>query len=593
MAINYTKDGVEYSTSGNAAPPPGATNIVNSGTGGYIGGKPNDSAQPITYSNGQYSVGGKSYGIDNGATPKANPTAITPTTPQANPATAIQPEAQNPATSTLPTMDQANAQFMKDNPQYGYNGQANPSVMTPEMTSQLEKNKFRQSFEAIKAAGTPMTDNAGDASAVVQKATSAINQDNTKPSVVGPIMETDSNFDSILTNYDKFFSPTQQKTSLLQEYQSMSKNLGLDTKNAELIDAKKVIDGTEDDIRLEVEKAGGFATDSQVQALANSRNKSLIKNYNYLLESRDSAMTQLNTMMNLTIQDRQMATAEFDRKLNFAFKVQDYKDKALNNAREAFNNIAKTVGYDGLLASLGGNSGAISRVESTLGLGQGGLNALASGSIAKREVAAPTIKSINGQDMQWNPKTGKWDQPAVAGGAMGGAKATPNLINPSTGAVDPRSQLSQIIKNSGAKTDDKLKLTGSVVSVLQDFADANKGGTFEGLGAGQIIPGLFLGQKGQSNRTALSALEGTVESWMTGASVSDDQQKRIKSQLVPKAGDSDKQVKNKVNALANYMMSFTAGQLATQGIDFKPQPIDFFAPVVVPGPDGKEYEIVN
>lgn len=242
---------------------------------------------------------------------------------------------------------------------------------TAEQNNQL-LNKFKQALPGLQASGQVPT-SAGDANAAVQRGVGAVNQDAVQPSIMGNIMETDKSFDSILTEYDKFHSPIQQKKSLIDEYKGLSDSLGINKINTDLIDAKRIIEGTEDDVRLEVEKAGGFATDSQVVALSNARNKSLIKNYNYLLESRDSAMTQLNTMMNLTIQDRQMAEAEFDRKMNYAFKVQDYKQKAISDAREGFNNYIKTAGADSFLASMVGNASSIARAENILGYPPGGL----------------------------------------------------------------------------------------------------------------------------------------------------------------------------------------------------------------------------
>jgi len=199
-------------------------------------------------------------------------------------------------------------------------GQVSPTFLPPAVNS-AGGNKYQQALDTVKSSGLAAPTSGGLASASIQQAMKGVPQDPAQGNVVGQIMDTDSNFDSILTGYDDFFSPPKQKQSLVQEYQSMLKASGIQSINESLIDAKRVIEGTEDDIRLEVEKAGGFATDSQVQALAIGRNKSLIKNYNYLLESRDNAMTQLNTMMNLTVQDRQAAQAEFDRKLNYAFNI--------------------------------------------------------------------------------------------------------------------------------------------------------------------------------------------------------------------------------------------------------------------------------
>jgi hypothetical protein len=199
-----------------------------------------------------------------------------------------------------------------------------------------------------------------------------------EPSPLTDVVETDTNFDSIFAQFDDYFSPPKQKQSLLQEYKGLEKSLGINALNEELLNSKRIIEGTEDDIRSEVQAVSGFATDSQVMALANARNKSLVKNYNYLLESRDSAMTQLNTMMNLSIQDRQMAEQEFDRKMNFAFKVAEFKDRAVNNAREAYNNVIRNVGYAGLYKSLQQDPSSIPVVEKTLGMKAGQLQGLAS-----------------------------------------------------------------------------------------------------------------------------------------------------------------------------------------------------------------------
>lgn len=194
------------------------------------------------------------------------------------------------------------------------------------------------------------------------------------PSLLGDIMGTDGNFDSILTSLDEFMSPMNQRTSLLEEYKKLSSSLGIEGMNEELIDAKRIIEGTEDDIRAEVTSVGGFATDSQVQALANARNKSLIKNYNYLLESRDNAMQQLDTMMDLTIADRDAAQKEFDTKLNFAFKVAEFKERATNNARDTYLTLGEKMGWDTVIASASPYEQSL--IQKTLGISGSALQSL-------------------------------------------------------------------------------------------------------------------------------------------------------------------------------------------------------------------------
>lgn len=294
------------------------------------------------------------------------PTAAIPptTTPQAD---AIQ---QDPATQPPAQPNTNLAQAIAGKGSALTSAEMNDPAALNDLAS-----RYKTGLANVQAQGLQPATTQGQASTAIQSALPGPQSES--PSVIGDIMETDSNFDSILTMYDEFMSPQTQKVSLVEEYQQMSKSLGIEGMNAELLNAKRIIEGTEDDIRSEITAVGGFGTESQVLALANARNKSLIKNYNYLLESRDSAMTQLNTMMNLSVQDRQMAEAEFDRKMGFAFKVAEFKERAVSNARSNFNTIVSKVGYKGLLDSLNGNLYDQRVAEQTLGIAPGGLNKLA------------------------------------------------------------------------------------------------------------------------------------------------------------------------------------------------------------------------
>lgn len=274
-------------------------------------------------------------------------------------------------------------------------------------------SKYSEALKKLQASGQLASQDAGTGKMM---AAGMVDTPVQPVSPLGGIMETDTNFDSIFTNLDKYMEPLQQKKSLLQEYQGLSKSLGINSINEELIDAKKIIEGTEDDIRAEVTAAGGFATDSQVLALSNARNKSLIKNYNVLLESRDNAMTQLNTMMNLTMEDRKAAEAEFDRKMDFSFKIAEFKQKAKDNATSQFNKVVENVGYAGLLASTNGNAYEQSIIEKTLGLGVGGLAKLATTPGEK------DLQFVSGTDNQpmgyFDKNTGKFTK--LGGGGSGG-----------------------------------------------------------------------------------------------------------------------------------------------------------------------------
>jgi len=195
--------------------------------------------------------------------------------------------------------------------------------------------------------------------------------------LVDNTLQQDPIMTGILDAFTELMSPESQRDSLLSEYQGLVKASGIDSINEELVNTRRIIEGTEDDIRSEVTATGGFATDSQVMALSSSRNKSLIKNYNSLLETRANLETSLDRMMTFSLEDRKMASDRFTQQLNFGFRVAEFQRIAQRDAKEDYNNIVRQVGYDGLLNSLGNDPYQIGIAEQTAGLPSGSLKGLA------------------------------------------------------------------------------------------------------------------------------------------------------------------------------------------------------------------------
>jgi hypothetical protein len=239
-----------------------------------------------------------------------------------------------------------------------------------------KNNRFKQGYDAAKSSGEPAPVNAGDARTGVTKHVPAPTAA-PEPTVMDGLLQADPMLGQIYKNFQDYMSPQNQRASLTDTYKQMLKDSGVQELDTELLNMKNVIDGTEDDIRNEVTKAGGFATDSQVMALTNSRNKQLVKNYNTLLETRNSKQEYVSTMVGLAAQDRQAADSQFDRAMNFSMQIMSYKDKMKTNAANSYNNIIAKVGYDGLAKMTGGDPYYMSMIEDTLGLGAGGLKQLA------------------------------------------------------------------------------------------------------------------------------------------------------------------------------------------------------------------------
>lgn len=250
-----------------------------------------------------------------------------------------------------------------------------PLAGSPNAGSQDLKQKYDTSFQAGAPAGTNL-DKQGPAMAGIQSVqppqrdTTPI--DNFYDEAENPVIK------GMLDQFAEMMSPPKQSETLMAQYQKLVKNSGLNEINAELINTKKIIEGTEDDIRAEVTAADGFATNSQVLAMASARNKSLIQNYNSLLSTRDSIQEQISTSVSLMKEDKQIAEQRLSQQMNFGFKILEYRDKMQNNAKEAYNNVVKNVGYQGLYNSLAHDPYTLSLAERSLGLASGGLQSLAS-----------------------------------------------------------------------------------------------------------------------------------------------------------------------------------------------------------------------
>lgn len=374
---------------------------------------------------------------------------------------------------------------------------------TPDLTAQ-----YKQAHDTLNQSGVEASDTQGAGAAMVKGAIKA--PETESPSILGGVMDVDSNFDALFTQYDDFFESKNQTTSLIKEYQKMSKSLGLTDLNEEIVNTKKILDGTEDDIRNEITASGGLATDSQVMALSNARNKSILRNYEALVSTRDNAMTQLSTLMNLSVQDRQFAEAEFDRKLNFGFKVAEFKQKATDNARTGLKWAIENGAGSEILKS----PYETSLVEKTLGLPSGGLAGMVSKQNLERQKTEADIANINSQISE-------------RGASSAGVK---------TLSGKPQST-AQASANGYA---DRLTQSDTIISEL--------GGSFTSVGSfGGLFPSRFQSEDRQRYEQAKSNFITAVLRRESGASISPTEFSTAEKQYFPQAGDKDSVVKQKAD----------------------------------------------
>lgn len=107
-------------------------------------------------------------------------------------------------------------------------------------------------------------------------------------------------------------SPQKTQESFTQEYAQLSAQAGIPQLQSQLLNYQTMMNGTTDDVRSEVTAAGGFATESQVNAIAATRNNVLMKQATQLegqlsnqqqyvsnvMQYSQADQTQVNTQVN-------------------------------------------------------------------------------------------------------------------------------------------------------------------------------------------------------------------------------------------------------------------------------------------------------
>lgn len=242
---------------------------------------------------------------------------------------------------------------------------------TADQNTQL-LNTYKQGLANAKASGAPAPTDSGDGrTGVTNNLPPPQPTDTSNPAQVSAVLADDKAHQQYIDDYKASQTSSAQNETLTQQYNDLSKQADIPGLDTQLMNMKNVMDGSEQDIRNEITKSGGFATNSQVMALTAARNTTLQKNYNTLLQTRDDAVNNINTQIGLSEKDKAIAIQQIDSQLNFDKQNIDYADKALTNAQDVYKNMQQTEGWDGIYkaALASGDPTAIQKINSTMGNG--------------------------------------------------------------------------------------------------------------------------------------------------------------------------------------------------------------------------------
>ncbi len=372
-----------------------------------------------------------------GATPTTTIPAATPT--PATPTTATQPAAVLPASGSVVDLlnqagqDSSFAARQQLAQKYGIQGYTGTAAQNQDLSK-----KYLEAFNANKGTAAPQT-GAQASSALDSYFQQNSSQPQTDPQAnfidqyfaMNPVVK------SLYDTINQTLSSIGTQQTFTQQYQDLVKQQGIPALQTDLMNINNVMDGTEDDIRDEITKAGGFATESQVQALTGARNKTLLKQANVLSNQLQAKEDYVNQIMQFSQADRNEVDKQLDQKLNLTTQLANMQDKITSATKDNYDNIIQTQGYGGLYTALQAHPQQLSQVETLLGLGQGGLKQLAG-------YTKPLTQQeqLQNQKLQLDIQKTKQDIAAGPGGGKlqfvaGTANQPAGTFNPATGQFTP------------------------------------------------------------------------------------------------------------------------------------------------------------
>lgn len=342
--------------------------------------------------------------------------------------------------------------------QFGIQGYAGTAAQNTDLSK-----KYLDAYKANKGAATPET------GAQASSALDSYFQDQAPEQKISPeatFFDAYAGMNPVVKSlYDTMtqtLSSTGTKQTFTEEFNKLRQEQGLEGLSTELMDIKNIMDGSEDDIRDEITKAGGFVTESQVQALKGARNKTLIKQAQNLSDQLAMRNDYVEQVMRLSGADREQVERDLDRKLGLTEKIADLQITMDDAARDNYQDIVAQVGYNGLAKGLQGNSSLQGNVEKLLGLNSGALSSN-SAFLRAQNLKDKNLQYVSGTDNQragvFDPNTGTFTATGGGGSNGGGSSGGAGTPGVASGSVirDAESVMSGVLNLQDISTKDNYR----------------------------------------------------------------------------------------------------------------------------------------
>ncbi len=259
-----------------------------------------------------------------------------------------------------------------------------------------QENPSKAAFDQMKASGTAAPQDSASGVSGANSATTASTPTPAPqiPPVVTSFLQSPSALD-IQNQLKQQLMPQATTDELNAQIQAVNTDktilAGL---NTQYMNIQTVMAGSKSDIASEIAAAGGFVTESQIDALTVSRNQTLLKQSAQLQNLITSANQTVANDTSLLTDEKDMAATAFNENLSTYQAAQTQYNNGLNAAKDSFNAIITAVGYNGLYTSLmqTGGAQAVNHAEQVLGLSGGQLQGL--GVAQTAAMGSADIKSL-------------------------------------------------------------------------------------------------------------------------------------------------------------------------------------------------------
>jgi hypothetical protein len=312
----------------------GADNTVNydSKTGARLA-----PGQSTTDSLGNTYKQGQQFGapVSPAVSTKNTPAMTTQPSPATTNATSGLPGA--PATSPIPSTPLTPQQMASDKGSVG--------VLSPQAQGQINAQK----------SGTPPPQGNGTATTITSQYTPPDNSNPALPQSVQDYLnpKTNPNMSDNIQAIRDMIEPQSVRDQLAKEFSQLTHDQsGLNADKLKLMNMKQLMAGTEADIRKEITTANGFATNSQVMAMAVARNTTLQTQVTQLEDQIALQQDQVSTDTSIYNNDKATAASEATQAMGIWDHLQTAQQNTENAYKDGIKTMIASVGISGLYNGL-------------------------------------------------------------------------------------------------------------------------------------------------------------------------------------------------------------------------------------------------